>query len=357
VTVETGVVSKMQSSALVSNVPPPQHQANPLVTSCRDGFEAVTREVERSGAALWARLQEARGWGCVTGAFAEFAGSSVFLEALEVSKASSLSRRQIIDAFRRGASGFYLNSGIWRHCIERPYGYRGDFALLELVYDQRPHSGTTTAIGALVDTWAHQTILPRAVRARKDILRVLLERFAEGVQGQSARPAVLSVGSGASRELREMRADLAGRLEVTLLDSDARALRLARARLTEVPGFPAPTTVRGNALTAEPYAAVRGPFGLIYSFGLFDYLSDRHMLLAARRSLAHLAEDGLFIFCLKDQHYYPAWFYEWCLDWRFIPRTRHDGLRLAETLGLRVAQTLLVDGGVVCIFVCRPDSR
>ncbi len=318
------------------------------------GIETCARELEAAGWELCEKLARARSISCVDARFAEFFGSGIVHEAHLMAAESLKNDVQLKRACRQGFSWLYSEGKTWNHCLAKPFGYPGDFAVLEMVYDQRPHPETKSAAAIFSDVWGLSQELPRAVAARKDALRSYLEDVAG--QTNDGRLKVLSVAAGGARELRDMLPSLFSRLDVTLLDSDPRALRFAESGFTDRIEAPALATVVGDAVRGqggyEPQLTAGGPFNLIYSFGLFDYLKDEYLVGCVRRFLPYLADGGKFLFCLKDRRYYDAWVYDWFYDWKFVPRTIDDGPRLAADLGLKVTKTLIIEGRTIGIFVC-----
>ncbi len=304
------------------------------------------------------KIAEARSLGCVEACFAEFMGSAVIQQCRELpwdSKESKERLRSLRTLFRKSVDGFYEMAHTGRHCLEKPFGYPGDFAVLEQIYDCAPARATMTAAGKIVDVWGLSQELPRAVAARKDILRSILEDFVRHWEGPEAA-TVLSIASGGARELREMLPDLLYKIDVSLLDMDSRALGFvehcfsAYAKKPKIAYYQADALNGGQAL--ETLKKMR-PFDLIYSFGLFDYLEDKLLLDCAHSFLPLLKPGGLMVFCLKNREHYDAFVYNWFYDWKFVPRTTDDGYRLAQTMGLRVEQTYVVEGRAIDVFLCR----
>jgi SAM-dependent methyltransferase len=303
---------------------------------------------------LTATLAQARDLGAVEGAFARLLGSAPvrqarFLEPVSLPAAAARA------AFRRGLEQLYEEARAWNHALNKPYGYAGDFAVLELIYDRVAHQDTRAPWAALADVWATGTQLPRAVAARKEVLRSWLERH---IDERPGRPPLklLSIACGAAREVRELGMAHLQRTELTLLDADVRALSFAAARLRSLPQpldieFVIGDSIRGTNL--EPVRA-RAPFDVIYSFGLFDHLPDTLVVRVMKRYAAMLDRRGRFLFCLKDRRHYDAFFYDWFYDWRFIARTADDGPILAARAGLAITDVLTVEGGAVHVFVCAP---
>jgi SAM-dependent methyltransferase len=319
-------------------------------------LEAVCEELASAGERLCRMLPRVRDLGGVESCFATLLGSQAVRKARMLSGEPEQVRRAQ-EALRHGLRGLYAHARSWEHSLNKPYGYPGDFSVLELVYGRAAHRDTREPWARLVDVWGTQTQLPRAVCARKDVLRSWLESYL-GERYMATAPArILSVASGAARELRELSTEALARGQFTLVDADERALLYARGALQSLPTAPELYTLVGDAVRGRGLAplAEQAPYDLVYCFGLFDYLPDALLVRSARHFTRLLAEDGTFIFCLKDERHYDAWFYQWLYDWCFVPRVREDGLRLAARLGLRVKELLTVEGGAVSIFVCQQD--
>ena len=73
--------------------------------------------------------------------------------------------------------------------------------LLDHVYDRKHHAKTQSAIGGIIDLWALDRTLPRAVSGRKDILKEYLRNMATETKN---KPTVISLGCGAAREVCEL---------------------------------------------------------------------------------------------------------------------------------------------------------
>lgn len=319
------------------------------------GRNTLEAAVTRAAATFSERVITASSVAAVEIAHADFLGS----RAVQSARASAGD----IDAFRglteaawRGLERFHEVCGTARHAMTRPFGYPGDYAILELVYDRRPHASSSTAAGRLADAWFAATPLALAVSARKDVLSSVLEERALAA-GRPLR--ILSIAAGAARELREMSPHALQFVESTLVDRDPRPLEFARVSLGAVAPTHRVRTVVGNAIAGGDVVGEvgsGGPFDIIYSFGLFDYLNDELLLQTARNFLPLLADGGQVVFCLKDRRYYDWLPADWLYDWRFVPRTADDGPLLAQALGLRVAKTWLVGGRCIAVWACERST-
>jgi extracellular factor (EF) 3-hydroxypalmitic acid methyl ester biosynthesis protein len=318
----------------------------------------VIRRLAQGCARLVERVESAARIEDLEGAFASFFGSFAMDELQALSRRSVGKGRRLKKFIRDQLAPLYQRSGVWRHCIARPFGYPGDYSILEHVYDQSPHPETVDEIGRLLDSWSIATGLPVAVQGRKDALRLHLQELAErmGEQGEVAQ--VLSIACGGTRELRELPAQAHPHLELTLLDKDPRSLRYAADQLSAFPGLQF-RTVAADALLADSGSttiAADRKYDLIYSFGLFDYLNDHQLVQCLNNFTPLLGADGCFAFCLKDHRHYDSLFYDLLLDWRFVPRTREDAAGLAAQAKLKITERMTVKGMAVNIYLCQRET-
>jgi SAM-dependent methyltransferase len=315
------------------------------------GFEDA---LVAAGRRLTATLAETRDLGAVDGAFARLLGCAPMREARFLEPAS-LPAAAARAALRRGLERLYRDARAWHHALHRPYGYLGDFALLELIYDRAAHPDTRAPWAVLADVWGTGTQLPRAVAARKNVLRSWLERCIDERPG-AAPVKILSIACGAAREVRELGTDHLQHGQLTLLDADVRALSFAAARLRSLPQPVDIEFVIGDAIrgTGMEQVRPRAPFDVICASGLLDYVPDALAVRVLKRYAALLDGRGRFLFSLKDRRHYDAFFYDWFFDWRFSARTAEDGPALASRAGLAITDVLSVEGGTVHVFVCAP---
>jgi extracellular factor (EF) 3-hydroxypalmitic acid methyl ester biosynthesis protein len=313
--------------------------------------DALEEAVTQAAATFSERVLLAPSVAAVELAHAEFLGSRAVVCA-RATAGDVETFRGLTKAARKGLAPFYETCGTARHALARPFGYPGDYAILELAYDVRPHAGSRSAAGRFADAWFAGAPLARAVSARKDLLASMFEERALSA-GKPVR--ILSLAAGAARELREMSPRALQFVESTLVDRDPRPLDFARVSLHGVAPEHRVRTVVGDVIEGGAVVdevATSGPFDVIYSFGLFDYLGDAQLLQTVRNFLPLLARDGQVVFCLKDRRHYDWLPADWLYNWRFIPRTADDGLRLAGELGLRVAKTWLVGDRCIAVWAC-----
>lgn len=118
-------------------------------------------------------------------------------------------------------------SAVIAHGRNKPFGYSGDFQIIDWTYLQ--HIGSGDPVGALLDEFYHGQVAPKAVRDRKQRFGKLLAELASATITRPIR--VLNVGSGPCREIIDgaLTAGLSpADLRVTCIEIDARAIDYAR---------------------------------------------------------------------------------------------------------------------------------
>lgn len=298
------------------------------------------------------RLLKVHSADCVAGLYCDLLGGQGFRYARKLyENGDKIQYNEVKNYFREGLGGFLKLSGSGRHIMNRPFGYPGDFQILEQVYDCHCSPATTDARGAQVDKWGLANGLPKAVINRKNALRVYLENK---IASSDKKLSLLSIASGSARELRELDEGLFSNLNVTLVDFDQKAMDFAVKELTSRPTQLELKSFVGDAVKGGDFLAqLNKPHDIIYSFGLFDYLPDKLVIKCIHNFKKLLTPESEFIFCLKDHRYYDAFFYDFFHDWKFVHRIGEDGHLLAEEAGLRVEKELITDGQVIWIYICK----
>ncbi|RLA86385.1 MAG: hypothetical protein DRG31_00325 [Deltaproteobacteria bacterium] len=232
-----------------------------------------------------------------------------------------------------------------------PKGYPGDYRMLELVYRNTPVS---TGIGRILDIIFLRATLAKAVRGRLKLLTEILRN--EFMDRKS--PKVLNIACGSSRELMDLVKEIsASQAQITCIDFDEEALDFSSQRLAFTP-------IRDNVIFRK-YNAVRmvnhkrvltdfGPQDVIYSTGLFDYLTD-DLLVKLLNSLYNLLNPGgKLILAFKDANRYDTGVYHWIVNWSaFFQRTPYDISMLFEKAMIprQNVLTMREPSGVIIFYV------
>ncbi len=208
-----------------------------------------------------------------------------------------------------------------RRAFDKPRGYAGDAVMLDFIY--RPHEADVDEAGKAVHKGTTQLPTAQSVLWRREYLANLILSTMQDRDDMS----MLSVASGHMRELdivgdKTVRRDL----NITALDQDENSLAEC---LSSYPDFKISTVAK--SLTHIVKGGLKGQsFDLIYSAGLFDYLSDR-VGIALIRALYPLLKPGAVLSVgnfVPDNH--GRGFMELLMDWTLVKRSEADMRSLAE---------------------------
>ena len=245
--------------------------------------------------------------------------------------------------------GFYLRRLIWPYLMAgqflrrsnlKPRGYSGDAEMMLMAYDNA-YVGSYV-FNQLMHKHGVETLAAEAVRSRRKLVpRVLREvtgRFPHlGPRGFR----FLSLASGPASELDEIVADVADaeRFSITLLDQDPFALDLARetvrrlevARGARLSVRYVQDSVRTMARTRD-LGRTLGRHHLVYSMGLFDYLSTP-VARAVLTRIWEVVEPGGTLLVGNFHARTPTRVHmAYWGDWSLCYRTEESFLSLAERI-------------------------
>ena len=261
---------------------------------------------------------------------------------------------------RAALSPWLLRSPVWNRSLVKPHGYRGDYRILEWMYDLEAAAcadPTQPLVVNLLDALYRSIHSVQAVWDRRRWFAGLIERSL----ATRERPLrLLDVACGGARHVRDLLERHPGAmLEATLIDRDPSALAYVDAWLPPAGGHScrlicASPHAAAALLGATTAAARQQPaFDLVISSGLFDYLPTK----AARWLLADMvrlaAPGGTVAVC----NFVPAdrarVVAEWIADWPLVYRT---GGELAELFApdLRPALETSPRGDLVYATAVRP---
>jgi extracellular factor (EF) 3-hydroxypalmitic acid methyl ester biosynthesis protein len=245
--------------------------------------------------------------------------------------------------------GFYLRRQLWPYLMAseflrrtnlKPRGYAGDAELMTMLYENA-YAGTSM-FGQLVHKHPCETRAADAVRARRLLVpRVLREVTARFGSLPARGFRFLSLAAGPARELEEIVREPADaeRYDCTLLDQDPFALDLARdtvrrleARLgVRLDVRYVQDSVR-TMLRARDLPRVLGRHHIVYSMGLFDYLTAPVAQAVLAKTFG-LVEPGGTLLVGNYHARTPTRFYmAYWADWSLFYRTEESFLQLADGL-------------------------
>ena len=228
----------------------------------------------------------------------------------------------------RETFAFFAGSANIDRWIAKPRGYAGDFYTIDLMYDDRPDG--VGRLGRLIDRWALDLSVVRAVRNRRGLLADAIRDVATRAARTAGEPVlVTSLASGPAREILDvLTAPDAPPIHATCVDVDDEAIAFATERARERRVSDHITFARDNVIRL---ARGRGrtsipPQHLIYSVGLIDYLEDEHVVALLDWIHDRLRPGGTAIVGNMDVANPDRAFMDHILEWRLIHR-RADDLR------------------------------
>ena len=166
--------------------------------------------------------------------------------------------------------------------LRKPNGYASCYETIERIY-RRSHTSDPAHYNW--DRFCLTSPPARAVRNRKDYFIELVHRTVGAARGR--RISLLNVASGPGRDLRELFDSCPGLpVDVVCVEQDPRAIAHARQVCAE--HLVHLEFVQANAFTFS----TEQTFDLIWSAGLFDYLSDTYFAHLLHKLFARLRHGG-----------------------------------------------------------------
>jgi len=216
--------------------------------------------------------------------------------------------------------------------IEKPYGYAGDFKIIDLIYKNCPES---TGVERLYDNYFLESTISRSVRSRKEDFKDIITTCI----AESEKPVrVMNMACGSCREIFELLEEGIIGDDVTFdcYDHDRRALDFAKKL------FPKTTKVKffqKNALRLATGKNVEqelsASYDMIFSMGLFDYLTDKtasRLIEALRKVLKNGGK--LCISNVEEKYSNPSvHFMEWAGGWNLVYRSQEEFRQLFTEAG------------------------
>ncbi len=176
--------------------------------------------------------------------------------------------------------------------VLKPHGYAGDFEIIDRIYQKwcSPDKGLTKW-----DLYFHERAAVKAVRNRKKYFINTMSKLAKEKNGALS---ILNVGSGSGRDMKELFESLdESNISIDCVDIDKKAiqyaLKLNKKNATKL------NFIHKNILRFNPQKR----YDVIWSAGVFDYLSDKVFLYLLKRFQKWIKKRGYIIlgnFSLKN---------------------------------------------------------
>jgi extracellular factor (EF) 3-hydroxypalmitic acid methyl ester biosynthesis protein len=249
------------------------------------------------------------------------------------------------------AGGEYLSETMQGIGLTKPYGYAGDFEMIDRIYLGRV---TSSPKHARWDHFFHAQSAPKAVRNRKAFFQSLLASILEARHGTVR---LLNLGSGPCRELAEfLERNPDAPLCVECVDQDPRAIAYARSILRPITHRSELRFHEANVVRFRPPSN----YDLIWSAGLFDYLPDRLFILVLQRLLNHLSSESQIVIGNFRVGQPSQTYMELMGDWILQHRTEQRMVELAMAAGAprgAIKVTAEEEGVNLFLVVRGPGSR
>ena len=246
--------------------------------------------------------------------------NSVFSSIAAQRRKRILSDPEIEQAWSRLSDAFYTTETMQGYATLKPYGYAGDFRIIDRIYQEwiSPEHHLERW-----DLFFHTQLAPNAVRNRKRYFLAVLSAL--GQRNPSAH--VLNVASGPGRGVADYLSNGRAQLSFDCIDHHENAIKYASAltqRFSEC--------IRFHCTNVFRFSASRH-YDLIWSAGLFDYLEDRAAKILIQRLLRFLKPGGELIFGNFSPDN-PTRDYMEFGDWFLHYRSADELERIAEKCGL-----------------------
>jgi hypothetical protein len=246
--------------------------------------------------------------------------------------------------YRRHLCKYFHRAPLLHRAYYKPLGYAGDYEMMNMLY--RDHGEGDTLFGKVLNVYACQEAAAQANINRIIYFNQRIKALVD--ESPDRRVRIASIGCGPSHEIRNLlqeHPELGEQIDIALVDQEERAIQYCERTL-------APLAARTGArihfigesirrlLTARSLGQALGKRDLIYSAGLFDYLSDRSFEALLRALYGALTDGGhMYIGNVNEDTNTTKWAMEYASDWYLIHRTKERLLELAQ--GLPVAPEIL----------------
>ena len=209
------------------------------------------------------------------------------------------------------------------HAFVKPFGYPGDFILLDRIYkfDVNEEPGYKKW-----DLLFQNQPAANAVRNRKDFFI----EYCKNLVLKKENAKVLILGSGPASDVHEFLTCYPGsnKLSFKLIDFDQAAIDFSMKKNEKFNG-----QISYNRINVLRYNSFE-LYDLIWSAGITDYFKDKHFTFLIRKYINCLTKDGEMVisnFCTKNP---TKRLMEVISDWYLNLRTESDLFRIASDAGI-----------------------
>ena len=273
----------------------------------------------------------------------------IALEKLAASFDFSDEQHRIYKSYlQRHIHPLILSAPICHRIYYKPLGYPGDYEMMRMIRENI-YDGPTL-LSKLIHAHAMRNPLAGANRNRIEYLAGKICDFVESRPQEEVR--ILSIACGPALEIQHLidtRPEVAGRIRLTLLDQEIKALRYSQdaiymKRILKNCNIRVDLIHRNIGSFLKQIARGRvdlPPFDMIYIFGLFDYFDDRTCSFCMNKSATLLKEDGKMLVSnySLDGHAHRVFMeyaFEWFMVYRDLDQMRKLGEMMERPCSIRV---------------------
>jgi extracellular factor (EF) 3-hydroxypalmitic acid methyl ester biosynthesis protein len=224
-----------------------------------------------------------------------------------------------IDNFRQQIKSILNENTLIGHGFVKPYGYPGDFTLIDKIYSFDINQDFQYKNW---DLFFQNQPGANAVRNRKDFFI----DYCKTLVTRKKDAKVLILGSGPASDVYEFLTNFSGGNGITidLIDFDQSAIDFSRRKNEKFNGQISYNKI--NALRFNSYKL----YDLIWSAGLFDYFKDKHFTFLIRKYINCLDDDGEMVISNFSTKNPTKRLMEVLSDWYLNLRTESDLFRIAS---------------------------
>ena len=243
--------------------------------------------------------------------------------------------------FQKRLSQFLLKSKLFNRAFEKPLGYAGDYEMMNIIY--RNDFEGDDVFSQVMNKIDCEGSGATAVRNRRSYLYdKIMKTMEEGMYTGEGALKVMSVACGPAMEVYDVLVSLKGKklsreVEFIGIDQDRNALNDASSRIDPLCKDRNDFKVKllednikrlivGKEVNNEMYKGIN----LIYSAGLFDYLSERASMRLVNRLYNFLAPGGFLIIGNFGSYNPQRFIMEYGAEWYLFHRSEEDLKALAS---------------------------
>jgi extracellular factor (EF) 3-hydroxypalmitic acid methyl ester biosynthesis protein len=224
-----------------------------------------------------------------------------------------------VDNFRQEIKTILNENTLIGHGFVKPYGYPGDFTLIDKIYRFDINQDFQYKNW---DLFFQNQPGANAVRNRKDFFI----DYCKNLASRKKNAKVLILGSGPASDVHEFLTDHSGGNGITidLIDFDQSAIDFSKRKNEKFDG-----QISYNKINALRYNSYK-LYDLIWSAGLFDYFKDKHFTFLIRKYINCLDDEGEMVISNFSTKNPTKRLMEVLSDWHLNLRTESDLFRIAS---------------------------